>query len=301
MAALTPDMQMIHQLETDIGELKRQGTDSMLIIQLEGEIHDLHNQLRQIQEQIRQKNTELSTIMARSVSPKDIDDVLSYPDVDELKPSTSTASLHSQKSNTSSLDTPKSDASLQTPSSDAMSSLSIDLMDSKDDPEYITPISLPASPISCATPVSPSSVDSEAISRKKRKKKSCKKRKSKKGRTMSIWKKIENEIKSGNVDYVEQVVQYNRVGINDREDKTGRTMLMMAAAFGQYDICGTLIESGSNIGATTKSGGAKNAKYFAHKNGHQNVERLLVMSTYGGVKSPSATDVIKTLKEHYAV
>eukprot|EP01084_Bolivina_argentea_P318162 551712_1 len=232
-----------------MADTKEQSHEVVQITNLENELKQLRLQLHKIEEQIHQKNAELSTIMAQSVSLADINEIL------DLERNISDISL----------------------------SLSMDNMERKDSTETeITP--------------SPTSTTSKSSKKKKKKKANDKKRKA-----TQLWKELETQIKDGNIEYVKKLIQLNKVKINDNTQWNGRTILMMSSENGQYDICSMLINLGADVTMTTKYDSTRDATYFAHKMGHYHIERLLLISSFGGESSAKINEIIERLKKQQAM
>eukprot|EP01083_Nonionella_stella_P161336 528300_1 len=176
------------------------------------------------------------------------------------------------------------------PSDASTVSLSMDSMDRIQSTDSTTSMSTES------IVITPKSKTSKSSKKKKKKKAMDKKRKAK-----NLWKELENQIQDENIEYVKKLIQIKKAQINDNTQWNGRTMLMMASEHGQYDICCMLINLGADVTMTTKYDDTRDAQYFAHKMGHYHIERLLLISSFGGESSAKIKNVIKTFKTQQAI
>eukprot|EP01083_Nonionella_stella_P091604 256180_1 len=100
-----------------------------------------------------------------------------------------------------------------------------------------------------------------------------------------------HSIMNGDIDYIKQCIIDGLItDVNEPVIPQGNwaplPMLAFAVSQGQYEICAMLVSLGANHAGTQ-------SLWWAINDGHYHIERLLIMSSFGGSASHNITDAIR--------
>eukprot|EP01083_Nonionella_stella_P092634 259358_1 len=94
-------------------------------------------------------------------------------------------------------------------------------------------------------------------------------------KTDEFWQEVDNKLRDGDIDFIKDLVRNKKLNM-DETDKNGRTLLMLSAFRGCYELVAMCINLGANIDKLDVS--KKTALKLSQVNGFPAIEELLMMN-----------------------
>merc|ERR1712228_991143 len=94
-------------------------------------------------------------------------------------------------------------------------------------------------------------------------------------KTPQFWKNLKTKLNLGDIDYVKDLIRSKKLNMDEINEK-GRTLLMMAADVGNYELVSMCINLGADIDKIDND--KKSALKIAKERGFPEIEELLLMN-----------------------
>eukprot|EP01083_Nonionella_stella_P305818 1068438_1 len=94
-------------------------------------------------------------------------------------------------------------------------------------------------------------------------------------KTDEFWQEVDNKLRDGDIDFIKDLVRNKKLNM-DETDKNGRTLLMLSAFRGCYELVAMCINLGANIDQLDNNN--KTALKLSQQYGFPDIEELLMMN-----------------------
>eukprot|EP01083_Nonionella_stella_P151407 483661_1 len=95
-------------------------------------------------------------------------------------------------------------------------------------------------------------------------------------KTKQFWVHLDKKLKESDIDYVKELIRNNEIKMDETNEENGRHLLMMATAYGSFELVSMCINLGADIDKQDKT--KKTALKLAKEFGFPDIEELLLMN-----------------------
>ena len=92
-------------------------------------------------------------------------------------------------------------------------------------------------------------------------------------KTAKFWQELREKLEAGDLEYIKDLVRRNQLRMDEKDNQTGRTLLMLATHYGSYDLVSMCINLGADIDKTDST--KKTPLKIAKERGFPGMSKLI--------------------------